>query len=144
MKQFVKTVSALALAASIAFGTAIHTEAKTVDYSEDVKLIALFTIAEAEDEPELGQRLVIDVILNRKDSDDFPNTYEGVLYQKNQFSVATNGRLNRCSIDDDICKLVEEEMEERTNDEVLYFRAGHYHNFGTPLVHEGGHYFSGN
>ena len=112
------------------------------EYSEDVKLIALFTVAEAEDEPEYGQRLVIDTILNRIDSDEFPNTASGVLYQKGQFSVATNGRLSRCTIDDDICKLVEEEMEERTNDEVLYFRASHYHSFGTPITYSGNTYFS--
>lgn len=121
----------------------VTVEAKTAkEYSEDVKLIALFTIAEAEDEPEYGQRLVIDVILNRIDDEEFPNTASGVLYQKGQFSVATNGRLNRCSIDDDICDLVQEEMDERTNDEVLYFRASHYHDFGTPVTYSGNTYFS--
>lgn len=139
-----KKVTCAILAAMLAHGCLSFnveaTEAK--EYSEDVKLIALFTIAEGEDEPEKAQRLIIDTILNRKDSEEFPNTYSGVLYQKGQFSVATNGRLNRCSINDDICDLVEEEMEERTNDEVLYFRAGHYHNFGTPITYSGDTYFS--
>jgi len=140
-----KKVTCAVLAAILAHGCLSFnveaTEAKKT-YSEDVKLIALFTIAEGEDEPEKAQRLIIDTILNRKDSEEFPNTYSGVLYQKGQFSVATNGRLNRCTIDDDICDLVEEEMEERTNDEVLYFRAGHYHNFGTPITYSGDTYFS--
>lgn len=144
MNNFVKSVGALALAGIFCFNMSNTCSAseKAKEYSEDVKLIALFTVAEAEDEPEYGQRLVIDTILNRIDSEEFPNTASGVLYQRGQFSVATNGRLERCSIDDDICKLVEEEMEERTNTEVLYFRANHYHNFGTPVTYSGSTYFS--
>ena len=138
-----KVTGILLTAAMVISGCLPTVEAKEVkEYSEDVRLIALFTIAEAEDEPEYAQRLVIDTILNRKDSDEFPNTYSGVLYQKGQFSVATNGRLERCTIDSDICELVEEELEERTNDEVLYFRAGHYHGFGTPITYSGDTYFS--
>ena len=34
---------------------------------EEIRLIALVTMAEAEGEPELGKRLVIDTILNRVD-----------------------------------------------------------------------------
>jgi N-acetylmuramoyl-L-alanine amidase len=141
MKKVTCAVLAAILAHACLSFNVEATEAKNT-YNDDVKLIALFTIAEGEDEPEKAQRLIIDTILNRKDSEDFPNTYSGVLYQKGQFSVATNGRLNRCTIDDDICDLVEEEMEERTNDEVLYFRAGHYHNFGTPITYSGDTYFS--
>ena len=52
----------------------------------DINLIALITMAEAEGQPELGQRLVIDTILNRMDHYYWPNTVQGVIYQKNQFS----------------------------------------------------------
>ena len=41
---------------------------------EDVELIALVTMAEAEGECEEGKRLVIDTVLNRVDSDYFPDT----------------------------------------------------------------------
>ena len=49
---------------------------KTEDvYSdEEIQLIAAVVIAEAEGEPDEGQRVVIDTILNRKDSLYFPNT----------------------------------------------------------------------
>ena len=51
---------------------------------EDIELIALVTMAEAEGECEEGKRLVIDTILNRIDSEHFPDTASGVIYQANQ------------------------------------------------------------
>lgn len=111
-------------------------------YSEDeIELLALVTVAEAEGESEYGKRLVIDTILNRVDSKSFPNTIHGVIYQKNQFTSMWNGRINRCKVTDDIRQLVREEMESRTNSEVLFFTAGGYGKYGTPLFQEGNHYF---
>ena len=109
---------------------------------EDIELIALITMAEAENQPELGKRLVIDTILNRIESDRFADTAKGVIYAKNQFECVWNGRVDRCEVREDICQLVIEELHNRTNSEVLYFRAGHYHNFGTPVVAVADHYFS--
>lgn len=111
-------------------------------YPEDeVELIALVTVAEAEGESEYGKRLVIDTILNRVDSKSFPNTIHGVVYQKNQFTSMWNGRTSRCVVTDDVRQLVREEMESRTNNEVLFFTAGGYGKYGTPLFQEGNHYF---
>lgn len=108
----------------------------------DVDLLALITMAEAEGESEYGKRLVIDTILNRVDSDLFPDTVYGVIYQKGQFSPVTNGRLTRCYVREDIRQLVIEELESRTNYEVLYFNGGGFPSYGTPLFQEGSHYFS--
>ena len=50
---------------------------KEVEYPltrEEIELVAQVTMAEAEGEPEEAQRLVIDTILNRVDSDRFPDT----------------------------------------------------------------------
>ena len=107
----------------------------------DIELIALVTMAEAEGEPEYGKRLVIDTILNRVDSGYFPNTVREVLYQRNQFTCMTNGRVNRCYVRDDIVKLVEEELQSRTNYDVMFFTAGRYGRYGTPMFHVGNHYF---
>lgn len=109
---------------------------------EEIRLIALVTMAEAEGEPELGKRLVIDTILNRVDSDRFPNTVHGVIYQPNQFSSVWNGRSDRCTVRDDICKLVIEEAASRTNKDVIFFRTDYYHPYGTPMFSIGSHYFS--
>lgn len=58
---------------------------------DDIELIALVTMAEAEGECEEGKRLVIDTILNRVNSDSFPNTVYEVVYQPSQFSSMWNG-----------------------------------------------------
>lgn len=110
---------------------------------EDISLIALVTMAEAEGESELGKRLVIDVILNRLDSEKHPNTVEGVIYAPGQWASMWNGRVDACYVRDDIYQLVVEELISRTNSEVFFFRTKHYHTFGTPLFQEGNHYFSG-
>ena len=109
---------------------------------EEIRLIALVTMAEAEGEPELGKRLVIDTILNRVDSDRFPNTVHGVIYQPNQFSSVWNGRIDRCYVRDDIYQLVVEEAESRANQHVIFFRTDYYHPYGTPMFSIGDHYFS--
>ena len=109
---------------------------------DEIELIAQVTMAEAEGEPEEGQRLVIDTILNRVDCDKFDDTVEGVIYAENQFSVMWNGRFDRCSVQDKFVKLVEEELLNRTNSDVLFFRASYYHSFGTPLVAYGNTYCS--
>ncbi len=110
--------------------------------NEDIELMALITMAEAEGECEEGKRLVIDTILNRVDSDSFPNTVYEVVYQPSQFSSMWNGRVNRCYIDDDICQLVIEELHSRKNYDVIFFTADRYGNYGTPMFQIGNHYFS--
>lgn len=107
----------------------------------DIELIALITMAEAEGESEEGKRLVIDTILNRVASEHFPDTVQDVVYQANQFSSVWNGRLDKCYVQDDICELVREESREQTNYEVVFFTAGGYGKYGTPLFSEGNHYF---
>lgn len=109
---------------------------------EDIDLIALLTMAEAEGESEYGKRLVIDTILNRVDSEHFPDTVYGVIYQENQFSPISDGRIERCYVDEGIRELVLEEVESRTNYDTIFFHAGRYSNYGTQLFSEGNHYFS--
>lgn len=109
---------------------------------DEIDLVALVTMAEAEGEPEEAKRLVIDVILNRLDSPRFPDTIKGVVYAKNQFEVMVNGRIERCYVRDDIRELVIEELQNRTNPNIHYFRADHYHGFGVPVVRVGNCWFS--
>lgn len=109
---------------------------------KDINLIALVTMAEAEGESVMGKRLVIDTILNRMDHSYWPDSASGVIYQKSQFTSMWNGRVNRCYIRDDIVELVKEELKNRTNYDVVFFRTSHYSKYGNPLFQEGNHYFS--
>lgn len=108
----------------------------------EIELVALTTMGEAEGECEYGKRLVIDTILNRVDSDAFPNTVSDVIYQPNQFECMWNGRIDRCEINDYICELVIEECTLRTNHECAFFCAGDYGVYGTPMFQVENHYFS--
>lgn len=126
----------------------VEEEPETIDLGvsdEEIDLIALVTMAEAEGECEEGQRLVIDTILNRVDSDVsyWPDTITEVIYQKNQFTSMWNGRADKCYVKEDIRQLVVEELMSRTNTDVVYFTAGRYGKYGTPMFQVGGHYFSG-
>ena len=109
---------------------------------EDMELIAHMTMAEAEGESEYGQRLVIDTILNRVDSSTFPDSVYGVLYQPYQFSSIKDGRFARCHVKKELYELVVEEVQNRTNYDVIFFRTGHYSEYGAPLFKEGAHYFN--
>ena len=110
--------------------------------NEDIELLALVTMAEAEGESEEGKRMVIDTILNRVDSERFDNTISEVIYAPNQFTSMWNGRVDRCYVADDIRQLVIEELTNRTNYDVLYFTAYQYGAYGTPMFQIGNHYFS--
>lgn len=110
---------------------------------EDIELIALVTMAEAEGECEKGQRLVIDTILNRVDAKYMGGeTVKDIVYQPSQFSSMWNGRVDRCEVTDELCRLVEEELKSRTNYDVMYFHAGKYGRYGTPMFSVENHYFS--
>ena len=109
---------------------------------EDISLIALVTMAEAEGECEEGKRLVIDTILNRVDSEYFPDNVYDVVYQRSQFSSIWNGRVDRCEVREDICQLVREELISRTNTDVIFFTAGEYSKYGVPMFQVENHYFS--
>ncbi len=109
---------------------------------EEVELIALLTMAEAEGESEYGQRLVIDTVLNRMDSEHFPDSVHDVIYQKNQYSSMTGERVARCWVKEELCELVRSELKERTDYDVVFFRTEHYHSFGVPMFQAGAHYFS--
>lgn len=131
----------------------IHEEPETIELTEtmteelqvsdeEIKLIALITLGEAEGESEEGKRLVIDTILNRVDSEYFPNTISEVIYQKSQFSCVWNGRLDRVTVTDEVCDLVLDEINNRKNNEVMFFTAGAYGKYGEPMFQVGNHYFS--
>lgn len=126
----------------VEYAEAAEPESEPIFTEEEIDLLALVTMAEAEGEPEEGQRLVIDTVLNRVDSEHFPDTVNDVVYQKGHFSSMWDGRVNKCYVMDDIRNLVLEELESRTNSDVVYFRTGKYSKYGSPMFKVGAHYFS--
>lgn len=115
----------------------------TYDFTEEeITLIAKLTIAEAGNQSDYGKRLVIDTVLNRMDSPYFPDTVEGVIFQKYQFSPVWNGGIDKYIPDEHIIDLVKEEINDRTNSEVIFFTAGKYGPYGVPLFQVEDHYFS--
>lgn len=109
---------------------------------EEIDLLATVVMAEAEGETELGQRLVIDTVFNRKDSPYFPNTVSEVLRQPYQYTSEGSKRFSVCYPKEEIIELIYEELEHRTNSEVVFFRTGRYSDYGTPAFKECCHYFS--
>ena len=111
---------------------------------EEIELLALLTVAESEGQPEKGQRLVIDTVLNRVEHEDpiWPDTINEVIYQPNQFSAMWNDRVERSVVTDEVRNLVREELASRTNTDTLYFRANQYSIYGEPMFSIGDHYFS--
>lgn len=110
-------------------------------WTDSLEYLAACVEAEAGNQSELGKRLVCDVILNRYDSGDYETLYD-VINEPGQFSVVSNGMIKRVVPSEETYQAVQKELRDRTNREVLFFREGCYHNFGTPLLSEGDHYFS--
>lgn len=61
---------------------------------EQLNLLSKLVAAEARGESYEGQVAVAAVVLNRVQDSRFPNSLEGVIYQKNAFSVVKDGHIN--------------------------------------------------
>ena len=110
--------------------------------TDGLEWLALAVEAEAGNQSDEGKRLVCDVILNRVDHEDFPNSIEEVIFQKNQFSIVNDKRIYSVNPSDEIFDLVQAELKNRTNEEVLFFRTEKFHEYGTAWKKVGDHYFS--
>lgn len=108
---------------------------------EELSLLCRCVQAEAGNQSELERKLVCDVILNRVDHPDFPDTVTDVIKQKGQFSVVASGAINTDFSFSTYC-VVTDELSYRTNTAVLFFRTSNYHKGTTPIIKEGDHYFS--
>ena len=68
------------------------TYSPTMDLTdEEIYLIAIVVDGEAGNQPYEGKLAVANAVLNRVRSELFPNTVEEVIYQRNQFSIYSNG-----------------------------------------------------
>lgn len=69
-------------------------------------LLARIAMAEAEGCNIQTKTLIIMCVLNRVQSDEFPNTIEEVIFQENQFSPIDNGRWDRVEPNEDCYEAV--------------------------------------
>lgn len=97
--------------------------------------------AEAGNQEELGKRYVCDVVLNRLNWDIYNSIYE-VIDDSGQFQCVSNGSINRIVVSDETKRVVQQEIQNRTNSEITFFRTGKYHGGTVPCFKCGEHYFS--
>lgn len=112
------------------------------EYCDSLELFALCVEAEAGNQGLIGKKYVASVILNRVDDEDFPDNITDVIMQKNQFSVVLDGRIWEVEPTEETFQAVREELENRTNYDVLYFTSEGFHPCGKAWKQIGDHYFS--
>jgi len=120
-------------------------ETAAVGYSaSDLDLLAALVWAEAGDQPlPEGLCYVCDVVLNRVDSPAWPNTIREVIYQPGQFSVVSNGALDRAygNAPQVAYDAVLSQLQSRYNYDIIYFSMGYNANGAIAFTH-GTHYYS--
>lgn len=104
------------------------TEDTEEQIQEEIRLgemeeLAQLVQAEAGNQEFEGKCLVVDVILNRVESPDYPDNIHDVIFQTGQFSVTSNGAYEKAAwnMTESDFAAVACEMELHQNREVLYF-----------------------
>ena len=82
------------------------------------------------------------MILNRVASEAFPDGIEAVINQEYQFSVVSNGMIDQVIPTEETIEAVIMEMNGRIDEEIIYFQAGGFSQFGEPAYQVDKHYFS--
>lgn len=110
------------------------TETETYPYTEEeMELLAKIVMVEAGYEPYDGQLAVANVVLNRVNHQNFPDSIRDVIYAPGQFPPAHNGKLDRAEPNDSVWKAVRAAASgENIVEGALYF-----HN---PKVSSGGYW----
>ncbi|GLB60491.1 cell wall hydrolase [Cytobacillus sp. NCCP-133] len=88
---------------------------------EEKKLLARLVQAEAEGEPFEGKVAVADVVLNRVEHEQFPDTVKDVIYQKNAFEPVQNGSINEPASNEAVQAVETALVDKEKNVELLYF-----------------------
>ena len=117
-------------------------EIEEEEYWDSLELLAICVEAEAGNQGLDGKRMVVDVILNRVDDPDWPDTIEGVISQPVHFSSYWDGGMDKVSVSEETFQAVRMELESRSWPGIYYFTAGQYSEYGTPWRKVGDHYFS--
>lgn len=114
--------------------------------TDDAYILAKLAMAEAEGEDLEGKALVMMAALNRVESEDFPNSIRGVVFQKKQFSPVSDGRYWDVEPNEECYKalnLIKNGWDD--SDGALFFESGHgsgwHKRHLTFLFKHGRHYF---
>lgn len=110
----------------------------------ELELLANLVEAEAGNQDLRGKRLVADVVLNRVDSEEYPNTITEVIYQKNQFAVMSDGAFEKSSwnVSEESFQAVWMEANgDRLDNSIYFFTAEKYGKYGTQAYAHGNHFF---
>lgn len=82
-------------------------------------------------------------ILNRIRSDEFPDTLREVIYQQGAYEVTHWKNFEHRGWTEQVEMAVTYALESNEYPPTMYwFRTGHFHNFATPYMQCGAHYFS--
>ncbi len=92
--------------------------------ADEIDLIARIVWHEARGESAEGQRAVVEVVFNRVEADNFPDTVEDVIFQENQFSSA--GYVDSAEPTDEQYQAIEQALYEEPMlpGDVVYFSQG--------------------
>lgn len=102
------------------------------ELSEEMRCLAGAIYFEARGEPLAGQLAVAKVVINRKHSPKFPDSYCGVVFQRSQFSFVKGGRMPRIREDSAawaqakaLAQIAHYDGWDSEADEALYFHANY-------------------
>lgn len=111
------------------------------DCQREIDIMATCIEAEAGNQGLMGKRLVADVILNRVESERFPDDIVSVIGQKNQFSTLTDGAMSKAEPTAETYEVIRMELKHRTDSKILFFTAGNYNKYCVPAYQYKDHYF---
>lgn len=112
------------------------------DYFKAIEELARCVEAEAGNQSQYGKRLVVDVILNRAEDSDWPDTVIEVIHKPYEFSSYWDGRMAQMTPTEETYEAIRMEIRERSFPSLYYFAEGNYSRYGTPWKKVEDHYFS--
>lgn len=99
----------------------IQKKRDTIGGENEIEKLYRIVMAEAGTQGSYGQQLVTSVIINRMNSERYPDTLEGVITQKHQFQPVSNGKFYTVKPTEEVIIAVDKVIEEGVITDALYF-----------------------
>lgn len=113
-----------------------------IDTVDDAEFLYMLVEAENGNQSSLARRLTADCVLNMVKYPKCPDSIKGAILNKGVFEVVSKGQIFNAKPQESTIDCVDAEMVTQIDYGVMYFRTGHYHNFGVPYEHVGDCWFS--